>query len=130
MTEGARAHGRHGGGAVMGSKNLKAIVVRGTKGHKLADKKKFLESVLAIQKSERGDFFWRKFGTAGIGSNTANNEDSFPVRNWQWNAWSDPVNVRATDGPFMDIASFVRKMSCPGCGMHCLYLSKLPVMMI
>ena len=124
-TEGARAHGRHGGGAVMGSKNLKAIVVRGTKGHKLADKKKFLELVLTIQKSERGDFFWRKYGTAGIGSNTANNEDSFPVRNWQWNAWSDPVNVRAVDGPFMDAASFVRKMSCPGCNMHCLYTTEI-----
>jgi aldehyde:ferredoxin oxidoreductase len=32
MTEGARAHGRYGPGAVMGSKNLKAIVIRGTKG--------------------------------------------------------------------------------------------------
>jgi len=33
----ARAHGRCGLGAVMGSKNLKAIVVRGSKGVKVAD---------------------------------------------------------------------------------------------
>ncbi len=35
--------GRGGGGAVMGSKNLKAIAVRGTKGLKVADPAKWLE---------------------------------------------------------------------------------------
>lgn len=35
--------GRCGAGAVMGSKNLKAVAVRGTKGLKVADPKKFLE---------------------------------------------------------------------------------------
>lgn len=39
----ARAFGRGGAGAVMGSKNLKAIAVRGTKGIKIADYDGFLD---------------------------------------------------------------------------------------
>jgi aldehyde:ferredoxin oxidoreductase len=120
VTEGARAAGRWGAGAVMGSKNLKAVVVRGTKGHRLADKKTFLALTSGIQKSERGDYFWRSYGTAGIGANSAYVEDAFPIRNWQWCAWADP-SVKAIAGPFMDQASFVRKQSCFGCNLHCLY---------
>jgi aldehyde:ferredoxin oxidoreductase len=120
VTEGARAAGRWGAGAVMGSKNLKAVVVRGTKGHKLADKKTFLALVSGIQKSERGDYFWRSYGTAGIGANSAYVEDAFPIRNWQWCSWADP-HVKAIAGPFMDQTSFVRKTSCYGCNLHCLY---------
>lgn len=120
VTEGARAAGRWGAGAVMGSKNLKAVVVRGTKGHKLADKKTFLALTSGIQKSERGDYFWRSYGTAGIGANSAYVEDAFPIRNWQWCSWADP-HVKAITGPFMDQTSFVRKTSCYGCNLHCLY---------
>ncbi len=120
MTEAGRAHGRYGTGAIMGSKNLKAVVVRGTKGHRVADKKKFREIVEAIQASERGDAFWREYGTAGIGAASAYVENSFPIRNWQWCTWSDP-QVRGMTGPFMYNASFVRKQSCPGCILHCLY---------
>lgn len=120
VTEGARAAGRWGAGAVMGSKNLKAVVVRGTKGHRLADKKTFLALVSGIQKSQRGDYFWRSYGTAGIGANSAYVEDAFPIRNWQWCSWADP-HVKAITGPFMDQTSFVRKTSCSGCVLHCLY---------
>jgi aldehyde:ferredoxin oxidoreductase len=124
MTEGARAHGRYGPGAIMGSKNLKAVVVRGTKGHQLADKKKFLELTDAIQASERTDYFWRSYGTAGIGAASAYVEDSYPIRNWQWVSWADP-NVKGMEGAFMDQASFVKKQACPGCVLHCLYTTEV-----
>jgi len=120
MTEAARAHGRWGAGAIAGAKNLKGIVIRGTKGHQLADKKTFLEIASAVQNSERGDYFWRSYGTAGIGAQSAYIEDSYPIRNWQWACWADP-NVKAITGPFMDVTSFVRAQACPGCSMHCLY---------
>jgi aldehyde:ferredoxin oxidoreductase len=120
ITEGARAHGRWGAGAIAGSKNLKAIVIRGTKGHRLADKKRFLEITDVIQQSERGDYFWRSYGTAGIGARSAYVEDAYPIRNWQWCCWADP-NVKAIEGSFMDTASFVTKQACPNCILHCLY---------
>ena len=78
------------------------------------------EIVDAIQVSERGDAFWREYGTAGIGASSAYVEDAFPIRNWQWCSWSDPA-VRGMTGPFMSAASFVRKQACPGCILHCLY---------
>ena len=120
MTEGGRAHGRWGGGAIAGSKNLKAIVVRGTKGHRLADKKTFLEATKAIQQSQIGNYMWRSYGTAGIGARSAYVEDAFPIRNWQWCSWADP-NVKAITGPFMWATSFVTQQSCPNCHLHCLY---------
>jgi aldehyde:ferredoxin oxidoreductase len=120
MTEGARAHGRHGSGAVAGSKNLKGIVMRGTKGHMLADKETFLQLTANIQASMRNNYFWRSYGTAGIGARSAYVEDAFPIRNWQWGSWADPA-VKAITGPFMDQTSFVRKSACSGCVLHCLY---------
>jgi len=121
MTEGARAHGRYGDGAIAGSKNLKGIVVRGTKGHTVADKARFLEVIRKIQEIESKDYFWRSYGTAGIGHLEANLVGGFPIRNWQWESWADPQAVEALTGPFMDFASFVRKQACPGCALHCLY---------
>ena len=124
MTEGARAHGRYGPGAVMGSKNLKAIVVRGTKGHRLADKKRFLELVKEIHASEKGNYLMRSYGTSGIGYRSAYVEDAYPIRNWQWCAWADP-QVKAIEGAFMDQASFVHKQACPNCVLHCLYTTEV-----
>jgi aldehyde:ferredoxin oxidoreductase len=43
--------GRDGHGAVMGSKNLKAIVVKGSKGVKVADLKRFMKATNKIQKT-------------------------------------------------------------------------------
>jgi aldehyde:ferredoxin oxidoreductase len=120
MTEGARAHGRWGSGAVAGSKNLKGIVIRGTQGHRIADKETFMQLTKNIQASMRNNYFWRSYGTAGIGARSAYVEDAFPIRNWQWCAWADP-SVKAITGPFMDQTSFVRKSACAGCVLHCLY---------
>ncbi|MGB4436693.1 MAG: aldehyde ferredoxin oxidoreductase N-terminal domain-containing protein, partial [Acetomicrobium sp.] len=45
MNDKHRAAGRTGVGAVMGSKNLKAVAVRGTGGVKIADREAFLEAL-------------------------------------------------------------------------------------
>lgn len=119
-TEHARAHGRYGAGAIMGSKNLKAIVIRGTKGHRLSDREKFYELVKSQIEAESKDVFWRTYGTAGIGARKAYIDSGFPIRNWQWTSWADP-NVRSLTGPFMDQTSFVGQKACPQCALHCLY---------
>ena len=119
MTEGFRAHGRYGSGAIAGSKNLKGIVVRGTKGQKLADKTKFLSIMNDIVNKEKQNYFWRSYGTAGIGYWEAIPKSGFPIRNWQWESWRDPRVAKALTGPFMDDASFIRKEACPGCALKC-----------
>jgi aldehyde:ferredoxin oxidoreductase len=73
-----------------------------------------------VQVSQSTNYFWRSYGTAGIGARSAYVEDAFPIRNWQWCCWADP-NVKAITGPFMDTTSFIRKSSCAGCSLHCLY---------
>lgn len=54
LNESASAAGQGGYGAVMGSKNLKAVVVRGTGSHKMADPDKFLS--LAAERQKAGEW--------------------------------------------------------------------------
>jgi len=125
VTEGARAHGRYGSGAVAGSKNLKGIVVRGTRGQKFADKQKFLRLMNNIQKREGKSHFWRTYGTAGASTREANIVGGYPIRNWQWESWADPKTVKTLSGPFVDQLSFARKQACPGCALHCMYPARV-----
>jgi aldehyde:ferredoxin oxidoreductase len=63
-----RAAGRTGMGAVMGSKNLKAVAVRGTKKLKFADEKKIMELVKVANKEVWGGVYGdllHKYGTDG-----------------------------------------------------------------
>jgi len=64
-----RAFGRGGVGAVMGSKNLKAIVAKGTGSIRVADPDRFMASVAKCRKMFKGlpttDTF-HKYGTLGI----------------------------------------------------------------
>ena len=64
----ARAAGRGGTGCVMGSKNLKAIAVRGTKMPDVADHKRFLDFLEEARNGFEGTestMRWRYAGTAG-----------------------------------------------------------------
>lgn len=49
VTDGTSAAGRNGVGAVMGSKNLKAVVVCGTEGLRMADNPGFLKSAMELR---------------------------------------------------------------------------------
>jgi aldehyde:ferredoxin oxidoreductase len=55
-----RSAGRTGTGAVMGSKNLKAIAVRGTQGIRIAQPEKFMKA--ALETAERIEGFKQVFG--------------------------------------------------------------------
>jgi len=69
INEKTRAAGRTGMGAVMGSKNLKAIAVRGTSGVKVADPEGLFEFRKDANKLISTDLFYElysKFGTPGL----------------------------------------------------------------
>jgi aldehyde:ferredoxin oxidoreductase len=51
VSDGFSAAGKDGAGAVMGSKNLKAVAVRGTQGFRLADYRRFLMSATGLRSS-------------------------------------------------------------------------------
>ncbi len=81
-----RAIGRKGVGAVMGSKNLKAIAVRGTKEVPIANQKKFKETIKEFLKYLRDSELvypvFSKTGTSSaVGATSA--LGFFPAKNWQ-----------------------------------------------
>jgi aldehyde:ferredoxin oxidoreductase len=88
-----RANGRTGMGAVMGSKNLKAIVVRGTNEPEIADTAALKEVVRTgaelFKKPANSGF--GKYGTAiTVGGN--NGMGGLPTNNWQsgtFDGWED-----------------------------------------
>ena len=93
------AAGRCGLGAVMGSKNLKAIAVRGTSNPKelIADKERFKELVQQATKAISENIFTTSiFGAVGTTGNTevmAATGD-VPHRYWNVGAWSGDKNFK------------------------------------
>ena len=66
MQDRARAFGRCGTGAVMGSKNLKAIIAKGSKPVKVADQEHFMKVLHGVRemfKTARGVDDMQKYGT-------------------------------------------------------------------
>jgi aldehyde:ferredoxin oxidoreductase len=86
INDDGRAAGRSGVGAVMGSKNLKAVAVRGTKGVTVADKEGFSKAVEAFLAAfihpgwDRKGWAW---GTIGLGFPYVSDQGALPTRNCQ-----------------------------------------------
>ncbi len=84
-----RAVGRGGAGAVMGSKNILAVAVKGSKKVPIKNKDIFMESVKKAHKKiqahpDTKEF--RKHGTTGdLGACDVSGD--FPTKNWNSNSW-------------------------------------------
>lgn len=94
-----RAAGRSGVGAVMGSKQLKAIAVRGTRGVPVADAKAFTEVVKhthALLAENAGIQSFTTYGTNAM-IDTMNEFGGLPTRNFQdvTFAGTDKINTSA-----------------------------------
>jgi aldehyde:ferredoxin oxidoreductase len=127
---GARAAGRGGVGGVMGSKNLKAVVVRGTGGVKLADMKAFKRHV---NKALR---FWKNptescatgLGISGtIGAlSFANSLGILPTRNFQTGVFEGANKI--DDKIFAEkysVRGATPSKACFGCPCGCARLSRV-----
>jgi aldehyde:ferredoxin oxidoreductase len=126
MTEGSHAHGRYGSGAIMGSKNLKAITIRGTKGHKVKDKTRVLEIIKTILANQKLQIVWRTYGTGYLPARATNYESAYGIRNWQYIAWHDPRSVKPLTGSFLETGFWVRKDSCCSIGcQNCFVTSRV-----
>jgi aldehyde:ferredoxin oxidoreductase len=90
-----RAAGRSGVGAVMGSKNLKAVAVRGTKGVTVADPLGFRDAVLAAQKEFHDPYMSQvlaKYGTADV-VEFSNEVGLLPTRNSQEGVFESAAKI-------------------------------------
>lgn len=114
ISDDGRVAGRCGIGAVMGSKNLKAIAIHGRSELKVADQKKFDEIKRTMLKSiaEKRPL---QFGTAG--SVEAFNEmGNLPVKNWTLGIFPGAKNI---SGQFMAEQFSLRKRACFACPVAC-----------
>lgn len=113
-----RQAGRTGQGAVMGSKKLKAIAVRGTGSIKVHDLAKLTEHVTAIikrTKTHPNMVPWQKYGTSFF-VGWSNNNAVLPTRNFQTTYFED---AEAIDGPMLVEKCLVTHKACFGCWMNC-----------
>jgi aldehyde:ferredoxin oxidoreductase len=116
------ASGRSGVGAVMGSKRLKAFVVRGTKKVPLANPERFAtlrkEYLKSVKETEHPFVeIWKKWGTCGITSSSVESGDA-PTKNWAVYGAETFPTYKKLDGDEV-IKYVVKKHACTGCPMGC-----------
>ena len=115
-----RAAGRTGVGAVMGSKNLKAVVVRGTGKVELADTDKFREAQKAsmgkIRENPTTSQGLPAYGTAVL-VNVINENGLFPTRNFQTGVFEGASKISGETLADMYLTKNTHCFACPiGCG--------------
>jgi len=116
MNDKNRAAGRSGVGAVMGSKKLKAIAVRGSGGVTAADPKRFRAVCLdALKKLEAGTVGLRRYGTASL-VNVINERGVLPTRNFQSGQFE---GAEAISGEAIAERILIRNRACFGCPIAC-----------
>lgn len=119
MNDMHRAAGRSGVGAVMGSKNLKAIVVVGTGAIKVADPKAFEEAVMKgrqmIKEHPVGGAGLKAYGTDVL-VNILNEIGSLPTRNFQ--DGHDP-SANKVGGESLSAQLLTRPKGCFSCVISC-----------
>ena len=113
----ARAAGRGGLGAVMGSKNLKAIVAKGTRLPSFARRDELNKSIIETNNrlKEKGAGL-KLYGTAG-GMENAEKLGDLPIRNWKQGSW--PEGARVISGQEMAKALLTGDYGCIACPMRC-----------
>jgi len=113
----ARAAGRCGFGASMGSKNLKAIVVRGRKRIPIRHPEALIASVKgsipSIQKSAKS---LMTFGTPG-GVEAVEAHGDLPIANWTGGSW--PEGAKAISGRTNLPKYFSGHYACFACPIRC-----------
>ncbi|MFB6125440.1 MAG: aldehyde ferredoxin oxidoreductase family protein [Halanaeroarchaeum sp.] len=133
-----RQAGRGGPGAVMGSKNLKAIAVKGTRGVPVAREEELeeLNKKWRLETTGRGDIEITGTGEASIDVQYGTGEafdvkntelGIYPTRNWQssyfkkaYDRLEDPENDRVSLDPRYWTEEYVQtKRPCPYCTKPC-----------
>ncbi len=112
-----RAAGRTGLGAVMGSKNLKAIAVRGTRDITVAKPTEFMDMVKEFHERMKGPAA-QKYRTLGTVENVMINNGLFcmPTRNYSSSHFEDADKV---SGEALNERYIAKIIACNSCAMRC-----------
>mgnify|MGYP000321250388 CR=1 FL=1 len=112
-----RAIGRTGMGAVMGSKNLKAVAARGTNDVNVANLEEFTEFIKIIHERMKGPAT-RKYRTLGTPENVLvlNALAALPTRNFTQATFEGAEKV---SGEYLNERYIKKIIGCATCGMRC-----------
>jgi aldehyde:ferredoxin oxidoreductase len=119
VNDGGRVAGRTGMGAVMGSKNLKAIAVRGTKGIRVAHPKEYFETCQRIAATIRGGRQFDLYKMSGVVAHRGIEDysDDDPIVNLLFEppmpGWGE------IGGKEWWRTYWTKRKACSGCQMHC-----------
>jgi aldehyde:ferredoxin oxidoreductase len=118
-----RAAGRGGMGAVMGSKNLKAIAVRGHQRvpvHDLSALKLLLKTEIPVIREKAAGM--TKLGTAG-GVQAVEAWGDLPIKNWRLGSWEEGA-IKTTAQTWLP-KTLASHHTCYGCPIRCSKLIRL-----
>jgi len=124
LNDRTRAAGRTGLGAVMGSKNLKAIALRGSKDVTVADPEGFLEFVKMMHERMKGPKS-RKYRTLGTPENVLvhNALGALPTRNFTEATFEGAEKV---SGERLNERYVAKIIGCNSCAMRCEHIAVVP----
>ncbi len=124
VTEGGRIAARSGLGAVMGSKNLKAVAVRGSRAVPIANSGSFSRLVKDISRQLKHNLspfggILRELGTCGLLANAVLLQDA-PIKNWSGTNDRDFTVAQAESIGGKNIVEYQKKrFGCGGCPVAC-----------
>ena len=120
-----RLAARSGVGAVMGSKNLKAVAIRGTGTVRLADPEGFWYAALDVLKKIVNDPVsfgsFRAYGTANL-VNLINEMGAYPTRNFLEEVFQ---GAAATSGEAISEQILIKNRACFACPIACTRVTEV-----
>lgn len=119
-----RQAGRAGAGAVMGSKNLKAVAVRGTGSIAVEDPRGFRRACLKAMQEIRESEDSRELSLLSTASLVpfSNEYGFFPTRNFQEGRYQKHQGLLAER---QDHQIWLRHQACAGCPIHCSKMGRV-----
>ncbi len=116
----------NGAGATMGSKNLKAIICRGTKGVNIANPEEFEKVCWSVmERIMSGPFYWvfSELGALGVISAAYQRVGVYDGKNLS-DRWTSEENWRKTG--YLGLRKRkVKNFACYGCFVHCKHVIRI-----
>lgn len=121
-----RANGRNGTGAVMGSKNLKALVVKKSKGMKAYDQKGLIDLFKNVKERINNNPAIDGIGTYGTDGDLQgfSDEGFLPTRNWTSGYF--PEGAEKITGTTMAETILKERDTCYACAVRCKRVVEVP----
>lgn len=124
VMDGDRAAGRGGPGAVMGSKNLIAVAIKGYQKTAAINPDQFIQSVRKTNTDVKKNPFYVGFQSFGTIGDIPSNDDGgdWPTKNWQSNSWGKGPELY----DHYEKENFIKGYGCyQGCLIGCARLANV-----